>query len=145
MKRNIDVLKSIQRKIHRFRVLSENISITLSEENIELVDMINDGKQEITNIIGVIGDIDKLLSTLTEDIRNAMSNDGFDCDDYDMWNEYISDNPYELEGRLESIQEALAILDFFILESFKGYKMITQLAYNPESAMFPMDCGADDA
>lgn len=145
MKRNIDVLKDIQRKIYKFRVATEEMNITLSDENIELIDMITGSENEIDDIIVIISDIDRLLSTLTEDIRNAMCNAGFDCDDYAVWNEYISDNPYELEGRLESVEEALAMLDFFILESLKGYKMITQLAYDPETAKFPMDCGTDDA
>lgn len=145
MKRNIDILKEIQKNIRGFRVMSENIDITASVEDMELVDMINDGRQEVTDIIGIIGSIAGKLDILTEDIRNAMCNDGFDCDDYAMWNSYISDNPYELEGLLEFVEEALKILDFFILESLKGYKMITQLAYDPETAKFPMDCGTDDA
>ncbi len=144
MKRNIDILKEIQKNIHSFRVMSENIDITVSDEDTELADMINDGREEITDIIAVIGGIAEQLAVLTEDVRNAMCNDGFDCDDYDMWNNYISDNPYELEGRLESVEEALEILDFFILESLKGYKMLTQFAYSPETANLPRNREAGD-
>ena len=89
-----------------------------------------DAKQGIVSILNAINDIDKLLDSLTEDLRSSMVNDGFDPDDYKYWNACLVHSPYNLEGLLETFEGALETLELYILETVKGYKILTQLAYD---------------
>ena len=57
-------------------------------------------------------------------------NDGFDPDDYKFWNACLIHSPYNLEGLIETFEGALETLELYILETVRGYKILTQLAYD---------------
>ena len=130
MIRNIDILIEIQNRIHKFRILDDVIAVMLEDKDTEFSDLIESPCQEMCDILNAINDIDKLLDSLTEDLRGSMVNDGFDPDDYKVWNAGVIHSPYNLEGLLETFEGAIETLELYILETVRGYKILTQLAYD---------------
>lgn len=128
MIRNIDILIEIQNRIHKFRILDDVIAVMLEDKDTEFSDLIETPCQEMCDILNAINDIDKLLDSLTEDLRGSMVNDGFDPDDYKFWNACLIHSPYNLEGLIETFDGALETLELYILETIRGYKILTQLA-----------------
>ena len=130
MIRNIDILIEIQNRIHKFRILDDVIAVMLEDKDTEFSNLIESPCQEMCDILNAINDIDKLLDSLTEDLRGSMVNDGFDPDDYKFWNACVIHSPYNLEGLLETFEGAIETLELYILETVRGYKILTQLAYD---------------
>lgn len=130
MIRNIDILIEIQDRIHKFRILDDVIAVMLEDKDTEFSDLIETPFQEMCDILNAINDIDKLLDSLTEDLRGSMVNDGFDPDDYKFWNACLIHSPYNLEGLIETFEGDLETLELYILETIRGYKILTQLAYD---------------
>lgn len=130
MIRNIDILIEMQDRIHKFRILDDVIAVMLEDKDTEFSDLIETPCQEMCDILNAINDIDKLLDSLTEDLRGSMVNDGFDLDDYKFWNACLIHSPYNLEGLIETFEGALETLELYILETIRGYKILTQLAYD---------------
>lgn len=137
MKRNIEILFEIQSKIHKFNFLTDEIGVILDVDETEISEMIGESNEEIYNLLVVIKDIDLMLDSLTEDIKEMMRSQGFDCDDFKVWNEKIRHNKYNLEGLLETFENALQLLEFFVLETVRGYKILNQ--FIREENMFPAD------
>ena len=130
MIRNIDILLEIQDRIHKFRILDDVIAVHLEDKDTEFSDLIENPYQEMCDFLNAINDVDKLLDSLTEDLRGSMVNDGFDPDDYKFWNACVIHNPYNLEGLIETFEGAIETLELYILETVRGYKILTQLAYD---------------
>lgn len=130
MIRNIDILIEIQNRIHKFRILDDVIAVMLEDKDTEFSELIESPCQEMCDILNAINDIDKLLDSLTEDLRGSMVNDGFDPDDYKFWNACLIHSPYNLEGLIETFEGAIETLELYILETVRGYKILTQLAYD---------------
>lgn len=98
MKRNIDILVEIQRRIYKFKFTSDDISVAIDVNDAELFDLIKDGDKRVIAIMDTIADIAQNLGLLTEDIKASMLNEGFDVDDYNEWTSSLAYNKYNLEG-----------------------------------------------
>ena len=133
MKRNIDILVEIQRRIYKFKFTSDDISVAIDVNDTELFDLIKDGDKRVIDIMNTIADIAQNLGLLTEDIKSSMLNEGFDVDDYNEWTSSLAYNKYTLEGMLETFENALEILEVYILETMRGYRMLRQLVYDVDT------------
>ena len=135
MKRNIDILIEIQRRIYKFKFTSDDISVAIDVNDAELFDLIKDGDKRVITIMDTIADIAKNLGLLTEDIKASMLNEGFDVDDYNEWTSSLAYNKYNLEGMLETFENALEVLEVYILETIRGYRILTQFAYDKDTRL----------
>ena len=135
MKRNIDILVEIQRRIYKFKFTSDDISVAIDVNDAELFDLIKDGDKRVIDIMNTIADIAKNLGLLTEDIKASMLNEGFDVDDYNEWTSSLAYNKYNLEGMLETFENALEVLEVYILETIRGYRILTQFAYDKDTRL----------
>lgn len=135
MKRNIDILVEIQKKIYTFKFASDDISVAIDVNDAELFDLIKDGDKRVITIMDTIADIAQNLGLLTEDIKASMLNEGFDVDDYNEWTSSLAYNKYNLEGMLETFENALEILEVYILETIRGYRILTQFAYDKDTRL----------
>ena len=133
MKRNIDILVEIQRRIYKFKFTSDDISVAIDVNDAELFDLIKDGDKRVIDIMNTIADIAQNLGLLTEDIKASMLNEGFDVDDYNEWTSSLAYNKYNLEGMLETFENALEVLEVYILETMRGYRMLRQLVYDVDT------------
>ena len=135
MKRNIDILIEIQRRIYKFKFTSDDISVAIDVNDAELFDLIKDGDKRVIDIMDTIADIAQNLGLLTEDIKSSMLNEGFDVDDYNEWTSSLAYNKYNLEGMLETFENALEVLEVYILETIRGYRILTQFAYDKDTRL----------
>ena len=135
MKRNIDILVEIQRRIYKFKFTSDDISVAIDVNDAELFDLIKDGDKRVIAIMDTIADIAQNLGLLTEDIKASMLNEGFDVDDYNEWTSSLAYNKYNLEGMLETFENALEVLEVYILETIRGYRILTQFAYDKDTRL----------
>ena len=135
MKRNIDILVEIQKRIYKFKFASDDISVAIDVNDAELFDLIKDGDKRVITIMDTIADIAKNLGLLTEDIKASMLNEGFDVDDYNEWTSSLAYNKYNLEGMLETFENALEVLEVYILETIRGYRILTQFAYDKDTRL----------
>lgn len=135
MKRNIDILVEIQRRIYKFKFTSDDISVVIDVNDAELFDLIKDGDKRVIDIMNTIADIAQNLGLLTEDIKASMLNEGFDVDDYNEWTSSLAYNKYNLEGMLETFENALEVLEVYILETIRGYRILTQFAYDKDTRL----------
>lgn len=135
MKRNIDILVEIQRRIYKFKFTSDDISVAIDVNDAELFDLIKDGDKRVIDIMNTIADIAQNLGLLTEDIKASMLNEGFDVDDYNEWTSSLVYNKYNLEGMLETFENALEVLEVYILETIRGYRILTQFAYDKDTRL----------
>ena len=135
MKRNIDILVEIQRRIYKFKFTEDDISVAIDVNDAELFDLIKDGDKRVITIMDTIADIAKNLGLLTEDIKASMLNEGFDVDDYNEWTSSLAYNKYNLEGMLETFENALEVLEVYILETIRGYRILTQFAYDKDTRL----------
>ena len=135
MKRNIDILVEIQRRIYKFKFTSDDISVAIDVNDAELFDLIKDGDKRVITIMDTIADIAQNLGLLTEDIKASMLNEGFDVDDYNEWTSSLAYNKYNLEGMLETFENALEVLEVYILETIRGYRILTQFAYDKDTRL----------
>lgn len=135
MKRNIDILVEIQRRIYKFKFTSDDISVAIDVNDAELFDLIKDGDKRVIDIMNTIADIAQNLGLLTEDIKSSMLNEGFDVDDYNEWTSSLAYNKYNLEGMLETFENALEVLEVYILETIRGYRILTQFAYDKDTRL----------
>lgn len=130
MRLNIEVLMNIRALVARYNFIVDDLMVRCEMEKTPLDEMIVKGDDDIIDLLNVINDIDKLLGALTEDLRDSMQNEGFDWLDYCNWNLRLTHNPLSLVGLIETFTEALKQLDFYIIETIRGYKILTQPAYN---------------
>ena len=114
MKRNIDILVEIQRRIYKFKFTSDDISVAIDVNDAELFDLIKDGDKRVIDIMNTIADIAQNLGLLTEDIKASMLNEGFDIDDFNEWSAKLIYNPFSIEGMLETFENALEVLEVYI-------------------------------
>lgn len=135
MKRNIDILVEIQRRIYKFKFTSDDISVAIDVNDTELFDLIKDGDKRVIDIMNTIADIAQNLGLLTEDIKASMLNEGFDVDDYNEWTSSLAYNKYNFEGMLETFENALEVLEVYILETIRGYRILTQFAYDKDTRL----------
>ena len=135
MKRNIDILIEIQIKIYRFKFAADDISVAIDVNDAELSDLIKGGDKRVIDIMSTIADIAQNLGLLTEDIKASMLNEGFDVDDYNEWTSSLAYNKYNLEGMLETFENALEVLEVYILETIRGYRILTQFAYDKDTRL----------
>lgn len=135
MKRNIDILVEIQRRIYKFKFTSDDISVAIDVNDAELFDLIKDGDKRVIDIMNTIADIAQNLGLLTEDIKASMLNEGFDIDDFNEWTAKLIYNPFSIEGMLETFENALEVLEVYILETIRGYRILTQFAYDKDTRL----------
>lgn len=130
MIRNIDLIFAIQEKVQNFNILTDELSVIIDTDEVDMFDLIENGDSIIIDILNTINDVGKMLDLLTEDIRSSMLEAGFDCDDFKMWNAKLWHCPFNLEGLFETFEGAFEVLEFYVLETIRGYKVLTQLAYD---------------
>ena len=130
MIRNIDILYTMQDRVRKFKFYVEELSIVTDVEETEISTLVKNGDDLIIGLLNSINDVDKFLDSLTEDIKDTMLSAGFDSDDFKVWNAALILNPLNIEGLLETFEGAMDTLELYLIETIKGYRILTQLAYD---------------
>ena len=130
MIRNIDILYTMQDRVRKFKFYVEELSIVTDVEETEISTLVKNGDDLMIGLLNSINDVDKFLDSLTEDIKDTMLSAGFDSDDFKVWNAALILNPLNIEGLLETFEGAMDNLELYLIETIKGYRILTQLAYD---------------
>ena len=130
MIRNIDILYTMQDRVRKFKFYVEELSIVTDVEETEISTLVKNGDELMIGLLNSINDVDKFLDSLTEDIKDTMLSAGFDSDDFKVWNAALILNPLNIEGLLETFEGAMDTLELYLIETIKGYRILTQLAYD---------------
>lgn len=130
MIRNIDILLEMQDRVRKFKFHVEELSIVTDVEETEISTLVKNGDDLMIGLLNSINDVDKFLDSLTEDIKDTMLSAGFDSDDFKVWNAALILNPLNIEGLLETFEGAMDTLELYLIETIKGYRILTQLAYD---------------
>lgn len=130
MIRNIDILYTMQDRVRKFKFYVEELSIVTDVEETEISTLVQKGDDLMIGLLNSINDVDKYLDSLTEDIKDTMLSAGFDSDDFKVWNAALILNPLNIEGLLETFEGAMDTLELYLIETIKGYRILTQLAYD---------------
>lgn len=138
MKRNIDILKELQREITAFKLSEEEILLTTELEDTDIEDLIESGSEAVAAVTTAVTRTGALLDSLTVDLRDALDYEDFDCESYRWCLAKIQHNPLELANYMESFSEAIASLDRIVEEYLREYTMFTQTAYNESSCAPPI-------
>lgn len=129
MRRNIDVLRDIEREITKFKLAEDELNILIGV----MSDDFEDSEEEsdiIEEIYMPIMKINSLLEELTEDLIHLM--DEYDINEIDLsWCiAKIEYNNSEILNYVQSFIEYTNNLQSFIDDMLFDYKVITQLAYD---------------
>lgn len=138
MKRNIDILKELQQEITAFKLVEEEILLTMELEDVTIESLAETDREDIAAVIRTVTRIGALLNSLTEDLRDTLDYEDFDCESYGWCLAKVQHNPFELTNYMESFSEAIASLDMITAEYLREYKMFTQTAYNVSSCTSPI-------
>ena len=130
MIRNIDILYTMQDRVRKFKFYVEELSIVTDVEETEISTLVKNGDDLMIGLLNSINDVDKFLDSLTEDIKDTMLSAEFDSDDFKVWNAALILNPLNIEGLLETFEGAMDTLELYLIETIKGYRILTQLAYD---------------
>ena len=130
MIRNIDILLEMQDRVRKFKFYVEELSIIKDVEGTEISTLVQKADDSMLGLLNSINDVDKFLDSLTEDIKDTMLSAGFDSDDFKIWNAALIHNPLNIEGLIETLEGAINTLELYLLETVKGYRILTQLAYD---------------
>ena len=130
MIRNIDILYTMQDRVRKFKFYVEELSIVTDVEETDISTLVKNGDDLMIGLLNSINDVDKFLDSLTEDIKDTMLSAGFDSDDFKVWNAALILNPINIEGLLETFEGAMDTLELYLIETIKGYRILTQLAYD---------------
>ena len=129
MIRNIDILIKLKEYVDRYEFMFDEVSVKSEIEKKPLDEMITVCDEDVFALFHMICNIDKSLIALTEDVSDTILHAGLDCNDYVKWSNHIKHNPMIFTGLYETINEAHKILEAYLDETFRGYKILTQPAY----------------
>lgn len=137
-KRNIDVVREIRKEILNFKLLVEDIEMTLCSEEWTLVDMYEHSDIHLARIVAVVEKVVQLLNELTEDFKDTLDYEvddcgGFDCESFAWCLSKVKHEGFEIVNYLESFENALRNLDQELAIIEKWFKLFTQPSYLEEA------------
>ena len=130
MTRNIDILREIGKEIEAFRYAEDDLGVELDVEGTELVRLCEREDPVLLKIREHIFAINAKLDRLTEDFRDVMDCEGFDCDSFRWCCGKIRYDGFEIANYMKSFTEMLSALGLVISEYLRLYKLMTQGAYD---------------
>lgn len=129
MRRNIDVLRDIEKEITKFKLAEDELNILIGV----MSDDFEDSEEEsdiIEEIYMPIMKINSLLEELTEDLIHLMDEYNINEIDLSWCIAKIEYNNSEILNYVQSFIEYTNNLQSFIDDMLFDYKVITQLAYD---------------
>ena len=130
MKRNIDILREMEKEITAFQYTDDEIYLILEAEECDFCKLYDDGDSKVEEIKEHIFKIENLLGELTEDFLNMMGYEKFDIESYKWCVGKIRYSDYEIVNYFSSFTDMIASLEYIVRENIRRYKLLTQVAYD---------------
>lgn len=130
MRRNIDVLRDMEAEILKFQLIDDKLSTYIDVEETDLIEMHEEENPLLVQVLEPVKKIGNLLDELTEDFREMLDYDEFDCESYRWCLAKVEHDNFEIVNYLASFYNALLALENIVKEILRTYKLLTQASYD---------------
>lgn len=127
--KNIEIILKLKEQAETADFMMEDLSIALSVDDVELDELISEGSEDVIELVDQFVKINATLHMMTEDLRGSLCNEGFDCEAYATWVSELRYDLMRLTGLIETFEEAHKVLELYISETIRGYRILTQDGY----------------
>ena len=127
--KNIEMILKIRDLIRECNFIADDISVILDIENVSLEDMISKNDEDILEFLRVADKINTFVNLLTEDLKSSMANEGFNVEDFEDWLHQVEYDGMRFVGLFESLQNSMQCLEIYVLETIRGFRILTQNVY----------------
>ncbi len=114
MKRNIDILREMEKEITAFQYTDDEIYLILEAEECDFCKLYDDGDSKVEEIKEHIFKIENLLGELTEDFLNIMGYEKFDIESYKWRVGKIRYSDYEIVNYFSSFTDMIVYNHYYI-------------------------------
>ena len=127
--KNIEMILKIRDLIRECNFIADDISVILDIENVSLEDMISTNDEDILEFLRVADKINTCVNLLTEDLKSSISIEGFNVEDFEDWLHQVEYDGMRFVGLFESLQNSMQCLETYVLETIRGFRILTQNVY----------------
>ena len=130
--KNIQILVTLKAQVETADFMMEDLATFIDVEDVELDELISEKDEDVLALFEQFKKVDCTLNVLTEDLRSSLCNEGFDCESYSTWVSELCYDLMRLTGLIETFEEAHKILELYISETIRGYRILTQDGYGTQ-------------
>ena len=130
--KNIQILVTLKAQVETADFMMEDLATCIDVEDVELDELIPEKDEDVLALLEQFKKIDCTLNMLTEDLRSSLCNEGFDCESYSTWVSELCYDLMRLTGLIETFEEAHKVLELYISETIRGYRILTQDGYGTQ-------------
>lgn len=130
--KNIQILVTLKAQVETADFMMEDLATCIDVEDVDLDELISEKDEDVLALLEQFKKIDCTLNILTEDLRGSLCNEGFDCESYSTWVSELCYDLMRLTGLIETFEEAHKILELYISETIRGYRILTQDGYGTQ-------------
>lgn len=130
--KNIQILVTLKAQMETADFMMEDLATFIDVEDVELDELISEKDEDVLAILEQFKKIDCTLNMLTEDLRSSLCNEGFDCESYSTWVSELCYDLMRLTELIETFEEAHKVLELYISETIRGYRILTQDGYGTQ-------------
>ena len=130
--KNIQILVTLKAQVETADFMMEDLATCIDVEDVDLDELISEKDEDVLALFEQFKKIDCTLNMLTEDLRSSLCNEGFDCESYSTWVSELCYDLMRLTGLIETFEEAHKVLELYISETIRGYRILTQDGYGTQ-------------
>ena len=130
--KNIQILVTLKAQVETADFMMEDLATFIDVEDVELDELISEKDEDVLALFEQFKKVDCTLNMLTEDLRSSLCNEGFDCESYSTWVSELCYDLMRLTGLIETFEEAHKVLELYISETIRGYRILTQDGYGTQ-------------
>ena len=130
--KNIQILVTLKAQVETADFMMEDLATCIDVEDVELDELISEKDEDVLALLEQFKKIDCTLNMLTEDLRSSLCNEGFDCESYSTWVSELCYDLMRLTELIETFEEAHKVLELYISETIRGYRILTQDGYGTQ-------------
>ena len=130
--KNIQILVTLKAQVETAYFMMDDLATCIDVEDVDLDELISEKDEDVLALLEQFKKIDCTLNMLTEDLRGSLCNEGFDCESYSTWVSELCYDLMRLTGLIETFEEAHKILELYISETIRGYRILTQDGYGTQ-------------
>ena len=130
--KNIQILVTLKAQVETAYFMMDDLATCIDVEDVDLDELISEKDEDVLALLEQFKKIDCTLNMLTEDLRSSLCNEGFDCESYSTWVSELCYDLMRLTGLIETFEEAHKVLELYISETIRGYRILTQDGYGTQ-------------
>lgn len=130
--KNVQILVTLKAQVETADFMMDDLATCIDVEDVDLDELISEEDEDVLALLEQFKKIDCTLNMLTEDLRSSLYNEGFDCESYSTWVSELCYDLMRLTGLIETFEEAHKVLELYISETIRGYRILTQDGYGTQ-------------